>query len=145
MKFEHNFTPQKLSKLTIRKFHICQKWRIGTNSSHGVKFTVWNLRFNIFQHGHIVGFCAYAIRTTAHALTRIDNFALEEERFLLKEGSSSANTVHVIKSVIDFWRPFSEQFIELIQWQNVRSINLSVFLYFSIPLVFFSLLFYSNW
>ena len=28
----------KLSKLTIRKFHIFQKWRIGTNSSHGVKF-----------------------------------------------------------------------------------------------------------
>ena len=28
----------KLSKLTIRKFHIFQKWRFGTNSSHGVKF-----------------------------------------------------------------------------------------------------------
>ena len=30
--------PQKLSKLTIRKFHIFQKWRFGTNSSNGVKF-----------------------------------------------------------------------------------------------------------
>ena len=28
----------KLSKLTICKFHIFQKWRIGANSSHGVKF-----------------------------------------------------------------------------------------------------------
>ena len=33
-----NFTPKVLSKLTVRKFHICQKWLIGTNSSHGVKF-----------------------------------------------------------------------------------------------------------
>ena len=33
------FTPQKLSKLTLRKFHICQKWRIGANSSHCAKFT----------------------------------------------------------------------------------------------------------
>ena len=63
---------------------------------------VWNLRFNICQHGHIGGFRAYAISTNAHALTRIDNLVLEEERFLLKKGSSSANTVHVIKSVIDF-------------------------------------------
>ena len=30
--------PPILSKLTIRKFHIFQKWRFGTNSSHGVKF-----------------------------------------------------------------------------------------------------------
>ena len=30
--------PPKLSKLTIRNFHIFQKWRFGTNSSHGVKF-----------------------------------------------------------------------------------------------------------
>ena len=30
--------PPKLSKLTIRKFHIFQKWRLGTNSLHGVKF-----------------------------------------------------------------------------------------------------------
>ena len=30
--------PPKLSKLTIRKFHIFQKWRFGTNSSQGVKF-----------------------------------------------------------------------------------------------------------
>ena len=30
--------PPKLSKLTIRKFHIFQKWHFGTNSSHGVKF-----------------------------------------------------------------------------------------------------------
>ena len=30
--------PPKLSQLTIRKIHIFQKWRIGTNSSHGVKF-----------------------------------------------------------------------------------------------------------
>ena len=34
-----NFTPKKLSKLAGRKFHIYQKWRIGTNSSHGVKCT----------------------------------------------------------------------------------------------------------
>ena len=30
--------PPKLSKLTIGKYHIFQKWRIGTNSSHDVKF-----------------------------------------------------------------------------------------------------------
>ena len=30
--------PPKLSKLTIRKIHSFQKWRFGTNSSHGVKF-----------------------------------------------------------------------------------------------------------
>ena len=30
--------PQKLSKLTIRKFHIFQKWGFGTNSPHDVKF-----------------------------------------------------------------------------------------------------------
>ena len=30
--------PPKLSNLTIRKFHIFQKWRSGTNSLHGVKF-----------------------------------------------------------------------------------------------------------
>ena len=30
-----NFRPQNLSKLTIRKFHIWQMWRIGTNSSYG--------------------------------------------------------------------------------------------------------------
>ena len=45
-----NFTSQNLSKLTIRKFHICQKWRIGANSSHVMKllkceiYEVWNLR-----------------------------------------------------------------------------------------------------
>ena len=32
-----DFRPLKLSKLTIRKFHICQKWCFCTNSSHGVK------------------------------------------------------------------------------------------------------------
>ena len=34
-----SFTLQKLSKLTVGKFHFCQKWCFGTNSSHGVKFT----------------------------------------------------------------------------------------------------------
>ena len=32
-----DFRPQKLSKLTISKFHI-QNWRFGTYSSHGMKF-----------------------------------------------------------------------------------------------------------
>ena len=32
------FRPPKWSKLTIRKFHICQKWRFGTSSSRGLKF-----------------------------------------------------------------------------------------------------------
>ena len=33
-----DFRPRQLSKLTIRKFHIWQNLRSGTNSSHGVKF-----------------------------------------------------------------------------------------------------------
>ena len=42
-----DFTPQNLSKLTIRKSHILQMWCIGTNSSHGCEiYEVWNLRFN---------------------------------------------------------------------------------------------------
>ena len=40
VKFEHKlYPPHRLSKLTVRKFHICQKWRSGTNSSHGVNLT----------------------------------------------------------------------------------------------------------
>ena len=42
-----NFRPQNLSKLTIRKFHIWQMWRIGTNSSYGCEiYEMRNLRFN---------------------------------------------------------------------------------------------------
>ena len=42
-----DFTPQKISKLTIRKSHILQMWCIGTNSSYGCEiYEVWNLRFN---------------------------------------------------------------------------------------------------
>ena len=37
--FSTYFTPQILSKLTVRKFHIYQKWSIGSKSLHGVKFT----------------------------------------------------------------------------------------------------------
>ena len=35
-----DFRPPKLSKLTIRKFLIFQKWRLCTNSSHGVKVVI---------------------------------------------------------------------------------------------------------
>ena len=43
-----NFRPQNLSKLTIRKFHIWQMWRISTNSSYGCEiYEMRNLRFNI--------------------------------------------------------------------------------------------------
>ena len=42
-----DFTPQNLSKLTVRKSHILQMWCIGTNSSYGCEiYEVWNLRFN---------------------------------------------------------------------------------------------------
>ena len=42
-----NFRPQNLSKLTIRKFHIWQIWRIGTNSSYRYEiYEMRNLRFN---------------------------------------------------------------------------------------------------
>ena len=44
VKFEHNFAPLKLLKLTERK-HIYKKWRIGTNSSHGVEF--WSVEFAV--------------------------------------------------------------------------------------------------
>ena len=40
VKLSTNVRPLKLSKLTIREFHIFKKRRIGTNSSHGVKFAV---------------------------------------------------------------------------------------------------------
>ena len=44
--------PPKLSKLTIRKFHIFQKWPFGTNSSHGVNFAKREIRSSTkLRHG----------------------------------------------------------------------------------------------
>ena len=42
--------PLKISILTIRKFHIFQKWRFGTNSSHSVKFA--NVKFAVQHEFH---------------------------------------------------------------------------------------------
>ena len=52
VKFEHKFYPpspkkKKWSKLTVRKFHICQKWRIAAllvPNLHGVQFTKCEIR-----------------------------------------------------------------------------------------------------
>ena len=39
-KLSTNFKLKKLSNLTVRTFIFAKKWRIGTNSSHGVKFAI---------------------------------------------------------------------------------------------------------
>ena len=51
--------PLKLSKLTIRKFHIFQKRRFGTNSSHGVKFAKFAVQQSSCKSVHTMHACAY--------------------------------------------------------------------------------------
>ena len=58
-----NFRPQNLSKLTIRKFHIWQMRRIGTNSSYGCEiYEMRNLRFNkapYLYHAYFLNYFLY--------------------------------------------------------------------------------------